>query len=233
MDLKKVLIYCSKEEINNVLKMLISDNFELIFKTTTLNLWKEISLDMPDVILIGDHVGEFNGINICKTYRQDKKYLPQNIPLPPILYINYSNTDETTIYNAGAINIIRFPIGKKQITSMLNAIIEKENKISKTIEVGPFNLDYDNFEIKYNKSKIHITVTEFRIIYCLMTNIGTVVSREKLQILTNKDGEYLSERNIDTHICHLRKKFSKTNLFIESIYGEGYCANLKSEVMYG
>lgn len=55
----------------------------------------------------------------------------------------------------------------------------------------------------------------------LVKNFGKEIDREALVKIV-WDKVYLSERNIDTHVCHLRKKIAGSHLEIKNRRGTGY-----------
>ena len=68
---------------------------------------------------------------------------------------------------------------------------------------------------------IDLTPIEFKILLALVKNYGKEIDREHLvQVVWDKIN--LSERNIDTHVCHLRKKISAGGLVIKNRRGKGY-----------
>ena len=79
------------------------------------------------------------------------------------------------------------------------------------------------FLIKDNaKIALGFTPKEFLILNLFIQNNGILFSREK--IIKSVWGEItnITDRTIDQHIAHIRKKISKSLISIDSIRGEGY-----------
>ncbi|MCA2208657.1 winged helix-turn-helix domain-containing protein [Nocardia rosealba] len=72
--------------------------------------------------------------------------------------------------------------------------------------------------------EIHLTVTEFSLLRCLITNVGRVVTRARIldhMWQYNFDGE---SAVIETFISSLRKKIDRSGpKLIHTVRGVGYC----------
>ena len=86
---------------------------------------------------------------------------------------------------------------------------------------GEISMVGGKFEASFRGRTLSLTYRAFVILYCLLSKPGQVVSREVL--LEAVDGDItIIDRNIDVHICSLRKKMRNGRHLIQTIRGLGY-----------
>ena len=91
------------------------------------------------------------------------------------------------------------------------------------VEVGKIRLDPRRREVFRGKHRIEVTSLEFDILDVLMRSAGHIVSREKLAADLCRKEFTASQRFIDVHISHLRRKLETgAQPLIRSIRGVGY-----------
>jgi DNA-binding response OmpR family regulator len=76
----------------------------------------------------------------------------------------------------------------------------------------------------YKESKVDLTKNEFKIIYMLMKNHGSVIDRDKIMRSLWEDESFVDDNTLTVNINRLRKKLSNIGLdeFIETKKGQGY-----------
>jgi DNA-binding response OmpR family regulator len=69
---------------------------------------------------------------------------------------------------------------------------------------------------------INFTSIEFRILVFFLKNKNKIISREEMiqHIWGNK--VYITNRSVDAHVAHIRKKIQASRVKIETIFGTGY-----------
>lgn len=91
------------------------------------------------------------------------------------------------------------------------------------IEAGPLSLDTEGFEAFWEGRRVELTATEFRLLRTLARRPRKVFSREELLGLVFP-AVTVSDRTVDSHILHIRKKFQKEGgEVIQTRHGVGYC----------
>jgi DNA-binding response OmpR family regulator len=71
-------------------------------------------------------------------------------------------------------------------------------------------------------TEIVLTRTEFKILSTLIQSLDQVFSRDRLLSKVWGDEVSISDRVVDSHISHLRKKIAPAGISLESLRGEGY-----------
>lgn len=125
----------------------------------------------------------------------------------------------------------------EMINSVLTALetghkryqIEEISKSAK-IQHGNMVILLDKRQVFQNNKKIDLTYTEFEILQLLAQNPGRVFSKEQIyDIVWNEP--YSGDYNIVmSHISHIRNKIEddpSNPVYIQTIWGVGYCFNAK------
>jgi two-component system response regulator ChvI len=96
---------------------------------------------------------------------------------------------------------------------------------NKKVVRGSLSLDPVKHICKWNGDPVNLTVSEFSILNALAKFPGHVKTREQLLDIIYDDNIYVEDRNIDSHIKRIRKKFlmvDRSFRNIETVYGLGY-----------
>lgn len=90
------------------------------------------------------------------------------------------------------------------------------------IAMGSIKIDMAGHEVFQNGEKLHLTVSEFRLLAELASNQGRVLTRDHLIRIIQGGEIAVTHRTIDTHVFGLRKKLGEEAGLIETIRGVGY-----------
>ncbi len=84
------------------------------------------------------------------------------------------------------------------------------------------SLHPDTCQAFVGKKKVTLTITEFKLLACLLKNKGTTLSRDDLLSRVWDESYQGMERTVDTHIYRLRSKLGTAWYFIRTVRGVGY-----------
>ena len=84
------------------------------------------------------------------------------------------------------------------------------------------SLHPDTCQAFVGKKKVTLTITEFKLLACLLKNKGTTLSRDDLLSRVWGQSYRGTERTVDTHIYRLRSKLGTAWYFIRTARGVGY-----------
>ncbi|WP_026703977.1 response regulator transcription factor [Flavobacterium soli] len=175
-----------------------------------------------DVVVLDIMLPEINGIEICRRLRASKNFVP-------ILLLTALGTTENVVtgLNAGADDYLAKPFKFSELEARISALARRanqDNKPNDIITIDDLEIDGRSKSVKREGDIITLTAKEFKLLYYLAKNSGTILSREK--ILDNVwDINFDMNTNVvDVYINYLRKKIDKpyqSNL-IQTIKGLGY-----------
>lgn len=187
----------------------------------SLALEGDFDLILLDLMLPGIH-----GHEVCQQLRMNKV----NTPLI-ILSAMDSLDDVIAGLRMGADDYMTKPFSFEELLARIETVMRRSSAISNEDElmsVGPLIFDRQSLRFSVNGEDIKMTAKELAIIELLMSNPGTLFSRER--ILSNVWGLNMDPLTnvVDVYIGKLRKKIDSDpeNSMIETVRGLGYRLNL-------
>lgn len=168
----------------------------------------------PHVMLLDILMPKVDGIATCKMMRQDRAI--QHIPIIMLTTVK-GFTGLYRAYDAGADDFVTKPFLNEELVARILARIRKAS----VVRCGNLSLDRDRIQVVIHGEPINLTMIEFRLLNCLIENQTRVLSRE--QILRSVwHNCVVSTQTINSHIMALRKKLSRFDHVITTVYGAGY-----------
>ena len=183
-----------------------------------------------DLILLDLMLPGIHGHEVCQHLRMEQV----NTPLI-ILSAMDSLDDVITGLRMGADDYLTKPFSFEELLARIEAVMRRSSAIAEqeqTLQAGPLVFDRKSLRFFADGTEIKLTAKELAIIELLMSNPGTLFSRER--ILNNVWGLNMDPLTnvVDVYIGKLRKKVDcgSDNSMIETVRGMGYRLNLEEEV---
>lgn len=214
------------DDDTDILKVLKA-NLELHkFNVITAESWsegqKKLSVNKPDILILDLMLPDGNGIEICRTLRSQ-------YPALPIIMLTAKDriSDKVIGLESGADDYVVKPFETLELIARVKACIRR-TKLSaeEQVSIGDLSIDYKRRMVKIKNKEIILTPKEYELLSFLVSNKGSVVSREQIRNhLWEKSKLYSWSRVIDVHIQHLRQKIESNPSepqYIITISGIGY-----------
>ncbi len=218
----KILIVEDDLGIANAIKLQAETwNFDVKLIEDFNNVLAEFSEFEPHIVLMDISLPFFDGYYWCKKIR--------NISKVPIIFIS-SATDNMNIImtiNMGADDFISKPFDMNVLIAKIQALLRRTYDFTSTNSILEHNGAFLNTEdntLTFNNEKIDLTKNDYKILLCLMTNKGKVVSRDELMEQLWKTDVFIDENTLTVNVNRLRKKLDSVGLknFISTKFGIGY-----------
>jgi len=137
--------------------------------------------------------------------------------------------DKEKGFNSGADDYLVKPIHMRELCLRVRALLRRykinsENKI----ELANTLLDFNAQTLTINGGRVELNKKEFQLLFKLLSNPDVILSRERL---LNEIWGYENEsgdRTVDTHIRWLREKAASPDYEINTVWGLGYKAVLRT-----
>lgn len=176
----------------------------------------------PHIVLMDINLPSFDGFYWCNKIREVSKV--------PVIFVSSRNTNMDIIMaiNMGGDDFIQKPFSLDVLMVKINAILRRtysySNIETSVLEYNGVTLNLKDNDLLYNETKVSLTKNEFKIIYILMKNNGSVVSRDKIMRSLWEDESFVDDNTLTVNINRLRKKLSDVGLndFIKTKKGQGY-----------
>jgi len=183
-----------------------------------------------DLILLDLMLPGIHGHEVCQQLRMNQV----NTPLI-ILSAMDSLNDVIAGLRMGADDYMTKPFSFEELLVRIETIMRRSSDIDKqdqTLRAGPLLFDRKSLRFCVDDVEIKLTAKELAIIELLMSNPGTLFSRER--ILDNVWGLTMDPLTnvVDVYIGKLRKKIDgdSDSSMIETVRGLGYRLNLAEKV---
>ena len=176
----------------------------------------------PDVIVLDVMLPDLDGFEVLRMLRT------QGCTAPVLFLTARGNTtDKVRGLTAGGDDYIAKPFALEELVARVQVALRRSTTTTPVrparLQVRDLVIDDDAHRVWRGTTEVHLSATEFKLLRCLMSNAGRVVTRG--QILDHVweydfDGE---SAIIESFIKNLRKKIDTTEpRLIHTVRGVGY-----------
>jgi len=184
-----------------------------------------IRADRPDAVVSDVNMPGLDGLSLCRKLRDSG----DGVPLV-LLTSRDNEIDEALGLELGADDYVAKPFSTRVLLARVSSLLRRESRrksseLERPTTKGALELFPERLEVRYAKSAIVVTVTEFRLLEALASRAGIVLSRDRLLEIVRGDDSVVAERIIDTYIRRLRRKLEAVDATfdrIETVIGAGY-----------
>ncbi len=182
-----------------------------------------VSREKPALLVSDINMPRLDGFALCKKIRAEGSSIPVIL-----LTSRDGEIDESLGLDLGADDYVSKPFSTRVLLARVSSLLRRTEARAvpegKRLEVGRLSLSPDRLEVRFAGAPVEVTVTEFRLLECLVRSPGVVFSRARL--LEQLRGDTTVEgRLVDTYVRRLRRKFESidaTAPLIETVVGAGY-----------
>jgi len=181
----------------------------------------------PTIVLIGDTP---SGLNRVELTIQIRSVLPADAP--PV-FIMAPSCDSVCVTSgpgseasAGADDSMEELLG--QLNSLLSGDHPQQtgsletNSSSERVQCNGVCLDRVRHRVAVDDEEVHLTPTEFKLLWEFVVHPGFVQSREDLTRTCKGTTSRVQTRTIDAHVKAIRQKLKDRAFLIETVHGVGY-----------
>lgn len=178
-----------------------------------------------DLILLDLMLPGVNGLEICRQIRQQS-----DIPVL-MLTAQGEELDEVLALESGANDYLIKPIRPRALLARIQNVLRRlqlpqhSTTEMEQLQFGVLTLSKVSHRVRLADAEISLSATEFKLLWLLAGNAGTVLSRQQVFLhMTGRDYDGL-DRRIDMLISVLRRKLNDNSsqpLRIKTIWGKGY-----------
>ena len=202
--------------------MLGQEGFNVITANNGETAIKKVKTELPHLMILDVQMPMMNGLEVCKVLKQDEQ--TRNIPI--IMLTGRSDEiDRVVGLELGAEDYIVKPFSVREMILRVSKVLRRtygKETNSGSFKIGTLSVDSSKHEVRVQGKLIDLTLTEFKILSCLIQNPGQVKTRESLLNEVWGFKEEVFSRTVDTHIQRLRSKLQEADKYIKTIRGVGY-----------
>ncbi|WP_040192514.1 response regulator transcription factor [Clostridium culturomicium] len=197
-----------------------AEGYEVIAVSSCRMALEAVEKSSIDLAILDVNLPDGDGFQVCGEIKK-----LQDIP---VIFLTARDLiiDQVNGFEAGADDYVTKPFSNVLLRKRVQAILKRTTsaKKDKVYEDGYLYIDFDNFISKKGNEILSLTPTEFKLLQVLMTNGGSVVTRQMiLEKLWDNSGNFVDEHALTVNINRVRSKLEdKEHKYIKTVYGLGY-----------
>lgn len=207
----------------NELKVLLENS---LYQVTAIDKYTDVVTQLlslkPDLLVLDINLPKKNGLTICEELRRNSDM--------PIIFVTARSEpmDELNGILRGGDDYITkpyiAPILLARIATVLKRTKNQPMKQERRIIYNDVTLDLAAGQFSYHGKSEELTKNEMKILYCLMSRQGTIVSRADLIEYLWDNQVFIDDNALSVNITRIRNKLQQLGItdFIETKRGMGY-----------
>ena len=182
--------------------------------------------ESPALIILDINMPEVDGFQFCKELRKTSEV--------PILFLSARDDeiDRVVGLEIGGDDYVSKPFSPRELIARVNAILKRaqatQTRMHKdspqVLKHGLLILEPEKHRITWNEKTVDLTAREFAILQAFLTYPEIVFDRDQIIEHSCETNSFISDRTVDSHVRHIRHKFSELGCdsIIETVHGVGY-----------
>ena len=220
---RRVLVVDDEESVRELIKLYLSkEGFEVVQAGDGKEALRVNGEQHPDLIILDLMLPGMDGREVCRQIRSTSR-----VPII-MLTARAEEVDRIVGLELGADDYVVKPCSPRELVARVKAVLRRGGSSDEEEETLTFlglRIDRVQHRVEVEGEEVHLTPTEFRLLWCLASQTGRVFSRaELLDRIWGYDSES-DARTVDVHIKRLRQKTHASesqSVSITTVWGLGY-----------
>ncbi len=201
--MNNILIIEDEKLIREELQTLLSNaGFAVSCVTDFENVLAQVRAESPDLILLDISLPAQNGYSLCASIRRFSEV--------PILFLTGRSTamDELQALTLGGDDFISKPYNIPILLARINVLLKRGQAAgqSGSLTYSGITLDPVAGTLSAQEQEIELTKTELKIMYCLFSHAGEIVSRLQLVEYLWDNEIHIDDNTLSVNIMRIREK---------------------------
>jgi len=220
---RKVLVVDDEDSVRELIELYLKkEGFEVLHARDGREALRLNGQHHPDLIILDLMLPGLDGWEVCRQLRGSHQ-----VPII-MLTARTEEVDRIVGLELGADDYVVKPFSPRELVARVKAVLRRGSSAAEEAETLTFRglrVDRVQHRVEVNGEEVHLTPTEFRLLWCLASRPGRVFSRaELLDRIWGYDSES-DARTVDVHIKRLRQKTQageSRSFSITTVWGLGY-----------
>jgi DNA-binding response OmpR family regulator len=172
-----------------------------------------------DALLLDIMMPGMDGLSVLRKVRETS-----DLPII-MLTAKGDETDRVVGLELGADDYLPKPFSPRELLARLRAVVRRNQArvVRRQLQVSGVCADLESRSVERGGQALELTGLEFDVLVALMQRAGRVVARSSLLELAGRSDVTVSDRTVDVHVSHLRRKLGDDPpRLIRTIRGVGY-----------
>lgn len=221
----KILVVEDDKDLNFLTSSYLkNENYYVVSVYNGLDALNKLEEENFDLILSDIMMPLCDGFELARQIRSFNKEIP-------IIFMSARDDKPSKQlgYNVGIDDYITKPFDLDELALKINAIIRRlKINLNNSISIGNLTMNKEEHVCLVDDEELPLTVREFDILYCLLSNPKKTFTRGKLMEDFWGFDSSATSRTVDVYMAKIREKTKKCDGFeILTIHGLGYKVVLK------
>jgi two-component system, OmpR family, response regulator len=172
-----------------------------------------------DAVLLDVMMPGLDGLSVLRKIREKS-----DIPVI-MLTAKGDETDRVVGLELGADDYLPKPFSPRELLARLRAVVRRTRSLGerRQLNISGVTADLESRSVERAGRAVELTGLEFDLLVALMRRAGRVVARTALLELAGRSDVSVSDRAVDVHVSHLRRKLEDDPpRLIRTVRGVGY-----------
>ena len=185
-----------------------------------------VGQENPALIILDINMPEVDGFQFCREVRKTSEV--------PILFLSSRDEeiDRVVGLEIGGDDYVSKPFSPRELIARVNAILKRvqtaqiplHQDLPQVLKHGLLILEPEKHRVTWNDNAVELTAREFAILQAFLRYPEIVFDRDRIIEHSCETNAFISDRTVDSHVRHIRSKFSDLGCdsIIETVHGVGY-----------
>ena len=218
----RILIVENDEIIARSLKKhLESWDYDVVCVEDFSDVMKKFAGAAPQLVLMDIKLPFYNGYHWCSRIREVSKV--------PVIFVSSASDNMNIVMavNMGGDDFVIKPFDMNVLIAKVQAMLRRTYSFAESTNIIEHNgciLNMNDQTFIYNEEMVELTKNEYRILQCLLENIGKVVARDTIMMKLWESDDFIDDNTLTVNVARLRKKLENAGLkdYIKTKKGSGY-----------
>lgn len=223
--MKQILCVEDNPEINLILQSTLK-SYRVDFAKDLAEARKYLAQKQYDLVTLDVGLPDGDGLSFLSELTNSAQATASSVFM---LTASDDISQKVTAFSVGADDYIVKPFQPRELLARIEAKfrkIDSQKGLLENVRMGDLTISVPKQKVLMEKEdgskNIALTSLEFKLLLNLIKANGQVLSRTALLKEVWGEEMHVTDRTVDTHIGHLRKKIADSNVQIQTVVGEGY-----------
>lgn len=202
---------------------LIGEGFTVVHANTGRGFINLLADNPVDMLILDWQLPDMEGVDVLASVRNQ---LNSNVP---VVFATQRDAEADIVraLQAGADDYLVKPLRKGELLARLESLARRAgvSQDNGRITLGPIELDNAAQLITVNGSVVKLTPKDYQLAYCMLRNVGKLLSRDYLLREVWGIDASLNTRTVDVHVSRIRRSLNigpEIGYCIKTVYQHGY-----------
>ena len=190
--------------VEPLVEALEREGFAAVTAGTVADALEQAERTEPDLVLLDLMLPDGSGLDVCRELRMRSR-----IPII-MLTARAEEGDRVLGLELGADDYVTKPFSAREVVARIRAVLRRvaapPDSVEEPLEIDGVRLDPRTREVTREGEQVELARKEFELLFVLMREAGTVVSRERIIDEVWDVNWFGSTKTLDVHVSTLRRK---------------------------